>query len=197
MALDQVVEIYLLYVLLPLWLLAGTADWLCHRLSGIEETTGLRESIIHFAMLSIGGTALLSGLFLEITATVLAIFVACWLLHEVVAFSDLATATGTRDISPIEQHVHGYLLVLPFMALSCVMILYWPQAAAAFGLAWERPDWTLRFKQEPLPIGYLIGLPLAVVVLNLGPYLEELWRCWRYSTPRRVRLHFAHHHPAE
>lgn len=197
MAIEQVLEFYLLYILLPVWLLAGTADWLCHRLTGIEETTGLRESVIHFAMLGVGGTALLCGLFLEINALVLAIFVACWLLHEAVAFSDLATATGAREITPIEQHVHGYLLALPFMALSCVMILNWPQAAAVFGLAWERPDWALRWKAEPLPVGYLVGLPLAVVALNLGPYLEELWRCWRFSAPQRVRLHFSRPRPAE
>jgi hypothetical protein len=196
-ALEQIIEFYLLYVIVPLWLLAGTADWLCHRLSRIEEHTGLRESMIHAAMLAEGGTALLCGLFLEINAAVLAIFFACWILHEITAFSDLAIATAAREISPIEQHVHSYLLVLPFVALSFITILHWPQAAAVAGLAWERPDWTLRWKVEPLPIGYLVGLPLAVLVLNIGPYLEELWRCWRHTAPARIRLRFAQGHPAE
>jgi hypothetical protein len=39
----------LMYFVLPLWLAAGFADWLCHRASH-SETTGAKESLIHLLM---------------------------------------------------------------------------------------------------------------------------------------------------
>jgi hypothetical protein len=33
----------LMYFILPVWLVAGFADWLCHRASHIETTTGRRN----------------------------------------------------------------------------------------------------------------------------------------------------------
>ena len=35
---------FLVVVVLPVWLTAGVADWICHRRTGIERTTGLKES---------------------------------------------------------------------------------------------------------------------------------------------------------
>ena len=35
--------IILMYLILPLWLAAGFADWLCHRASHIETTTGAKD----------------------------------------------------------------------------------------------------------------------------------------------------------
>jgi hypothetical protein len=40
----------LMYFVLPVWLLAGFADWLCHRASHIETTTGPKESLIRLLM---------------------------------------------------------------------------------------------------------------------------------------------------
>jgi hypothetical protein len=37
---------YMLYFLLPLWIVPGFADYLCHRRTKIETTSGIRESII-------------------------------------------------------------------------------------------------------------------------------------------------------
>ena len=37
----------LMYFTLLIWLIAGFADWLCHRASHIETTTGAEESLIH------------------------------------------------------------------------------------------------------------------------------------------------------
>src|SRR5947208_16853774 len=44
------VQFALLYFIMPLWFLAGVADWLCHRASDIEHTPGAKESIIHLLM---------------------------------------------------------------------------------------------------------------------------------------------------
>jgi hypothetical protein len=42
----------LLYGVLPLWMLAGFGDWLCHRVEHIEHTAGTKESALHWAMLA-------------------------------------------------------------------------------------------------------------------------------------------------
>ena len=36
-----------MYVVLPLWLAAGFADYICHRASHIERTSGWKESMLH------------------------------------------------------------------------------------------------------------------------------------------------------
>lgn len=37
-------RLILLYAILPLWLVASFADWLCYRHAHIETTTGAKES---------------------------------------------------------------------------------------------------------------------------------------------------------
>ena len=41
---------FLLFVLLPIWGIAGFCDWLCHRATRIESTSGLKESLMHSLM---------------------------------------------------------------------------------------------------------------------------------------------------
>jgi hypothetical protein len=42
---------YLMYVLVPAWFVPGVADWVMHRKTGIERTSGLRESLVHALMM--------------------------------------------------------------------------------------------------------------------------------------------------
>ena len=44
---ESVTVRYLMYVLLPAWFVPGIADYVMHRRTGIERTSGLRESGIH------------------------------------------------------------------------------------------------------------------------------------------------------
>src|SRR5438874_9621319 len=44
---DEVLVAILMYVVLPLWLAAGFADYICHRASHIERTSGWKESMLH------------------------------------------------------------------------------------------------------------------------------------------------------
>ena len=39
--------VLLMYFVLPIWLMAGFSDWLCHRASHIETITRAKESLIH------------------------------------------------------------------------------------------------------------------------------------------------------
>lgn len=52
----QIAEMLLLYFIIPLWFLAGIADWLCHRATDIEHNAGIKESIIHLLMYAETGT---------------------------------------------------------------------------------------------------------------------------------------------
>jgi hypothetical protein len=45
--LNDPMVLILMYFVLPVWLVAGFADWLCHRATHIESTTGAKESLIH------------------------------------------------------------------------------------------------------------------------------------------------------
>jgi hypothetical protein len=49
---ESVTVRYLMYVLTPGWLLPGIVDYLMHRRTRIEQTSGLRESAIHSLMMA-------------------------------------------------------------------------------------------------------------------------------------------------
>jgi hypothetical protein len=167
---------YLLYVVLPLWLLVGIADWLCHRATHIETTSGAKESLIHLLMLAEVGIGVLLGLFLQINALVIAVMLVCFVAHEFTAHWDLRYAAPRRRITPIEQHVHNYLGALPFMSLSLIIVLHWPQALALIGLGAEPADLSLRLKSTPLPVAYVTTLIGLIALFEILPYFEELWR---------------------
>src|SRR5262245_5857032 len=127
MDVEVLTRAYLLYVIMPLWLGAGVADWLCHRASRIESTSGWRESVIHLLMLVEVGVPVLLALFLEINALVIVVTILCFAAHEITSHWDLRYALPRRHVSATEQHVHNYLGALPFMAMSFLFVLHWPQ----------------------------------------------------------------------
>lgn len=172
---------YLLYLVLPIWLLAGLLDWYCHRQAQIERTAGPKESLIHFLLFAEAGLPILLGLFLEINGAVLGIMLFFWLAHEVTAYWDVHYAAQHRSITPFEQRVHDYLGVVPLLAFSIALILYWPQAVAWFGLGPESLRLSLEGKQKPLPFSYVAGLLAAIFLFIVVPYLEELVRCVRVN----------------
>jgi len=176
----------LLYFVLPLWLLAGLADWACHRASDIARTAGPAESVLHLLMFAEIAVPLLACLLLEINALVFALMLAAFVLHEATALWDVSYAQQRRYISPFEQHVHSFLELLPLMAGVLVALLHWQAFLSLFGLGQAPADWALRPKQPPLPLGYVAGLLAAALLLEALPYLEELWRGLRAR--RRARL---------
>ena len=182
----EVTRNFLLYFIVPLWLAAGTADWICHRASNIEGTTGAKESLMHLLLLAEATVPVLAGLFLEITSPVLALMIAAFFLHEATALWDVSYAVTRREVTPVEQHVHSFLEMVPLMALSFIAVLHWPQMRALFGLCPERADLSIRRKEQPLPTRFIaadLGSDLLFAVL---PYLEELWRTLRASGGRLV-----------
>lgn len=173
---DEATRRALQWFVMPVWLGAGMADWWCHRRTDIEHTAGATESAIHAAMMSEAGIPTVLGLFFEVNAGLLALTYATLALHEITAIWDVAYADGRREVTPTEQHVHGFLERVPLMAAVLLTTLHWDQARAVFGVG-ERPDWKLKRKRRPLSGAYRSGILATVTALVGLPYAEELLRC--------------------
>lgn len=123
----------LIWVLYPLWLLAGAADYFCHRGTDIERNSGAIESWLHFAQFACIGIALVLAVSFEITWPVWLLMFIAVAAHSALSFLDVRYTTGRRYISPFEQQVHGYLEVIPVIAVCLIGTLHWPQSQARTG----------------------------------------------------------------
>jgi hypothetical protein len=178
----ELVQALLMYGVLPLWLAAGFADWLCHRASAIERTSGPKESLLHIAQFAEVGLGLLAVLLLEVTTALFALLIACAVLHEATAIWDVRYANRTRRVGPAEQHIHGVLESLPFAAIALLAVAHWPAfAGVAEPARWLDFGW----KEEPLPAPYLIAVFAGVALFGVLPYAEELQRTLRARAGRQ------------
>ena len=173
---------YLLFFILPLWMLAGLTDYVLHKRTRIEDTAGIKESVLHALQLGEAGLPVLLALLLEINALIMLIMLIGLVLHEVTALLDVRYASSRRYVSPLEQHVHSFMEVLPLMALSFVTVMYWNQFAALFGFGPETPRFDLRPKSHPISSVYLAVLLFCIACFIVLPYTEELWRCFRAAS---------------
>jgi hypothetical protein len=151
----EVTRSVLMYFVLPLWLLAGFADYLCHRASRIATTAGPKESLIHLLMLTEMAVPVTAAMALEVNALVILVMICLWAVHEATAVWDVFYAYSKREITPIEQ---------------------WPQFLALFGLGSVSPRFEIAWKEPPLPWDYVLSIIAAVMLLEVLPYLEELVR---------------------
>jgi hypothetical protein len=173
----------LLYFIMPVWLLAGLADYFCHRATDIEHNAGPKESLIHLLMFGQFAIPILMCLFFEINALIFAVMIVAFLAHEATALWDVSYAIKQRHVSPFEQHVHSFLEMIPLMAGLIVAIQHWGQFLALFGLGSETARFSLQLKSEPLPLLYIVLVLGSTLLLDLLPYLEELWRGIRARSP--------------
>ncbi|HQS16259.1 diguanylate cyclase [Reyranella sp.] len=174
---------FLLYAVIPAWLCAGLADWACHRASAIESTSGTKESLLHIAQQTEVGIPLLAVLFFEINALVVATMIVGLVLHQATAIWDVRWANSTRTVGPVEQHIHSVLEMAPVMVFAGFAILAWQ---AVLDLLNGRLSLALAPKEQPLSVGYLTVLLLAVGAMGVVPYGEELLRCLRVSRSRSM-----------
>lgn len=172
----EVAQLMLMYFVLPLWLLAGFADYLCHRASDIEHTSGAKESLLHLLLFAEMGVPVLAAIFLEINALIIAVMIVCFLLHEATSLWDVSYAAKLRNITPIEQHVHSLLEMLPLMGLLLIIVTHWGQFLALLGLGTEPASFALAFKRNPLPWPYVLTVLAAVALFEVLPFVEELIR---------------------
>lgn len=173
----------ILYGCLPLWVILGFADYLCHRRSEIQSTSGTRESLFHCVMgAQIGGPVFL-GLYFEINVLLLLLAFVLLALHVWVAHSDVAYALRSRKVTLWEMHIHSFLEMLPFVVVLLIILKRWPAFVDLITLNWAG-NLALVPKATPLDFHYIVGYFLFMLVVGIAPYLEELWRCW--SVDRKV-----------
>jgi hypothetical protein len=160
-------------------------DWNQHRRSRIEQTAGSRESFIHLMMMTEVGVPLTLGLLCEINPLILSTILVALAAHEATALWDVSTAEHSgRQVTTFEQHVHSFLESMPIMAASALGCLRWRRVRELLGGARSRDAWRLRWKEEPLPAGYLGAIGAGVVFAVALPYGEELLRCIIKSNQR-------------
>ena len=181
-AADKATRRYLMYIIMPVWSLAGFLDWLWHRQTKIETTSGAKESVMHLLMMVEAGAPILTGLFLEMNAGAFALMGAGWLAHEMTVAWDVNYTVSRRTIFPREQHTHGYMQTIPFDIIATMVCLHPEQflsILSLLGLGSERPDFKLRFRKPPVPLKDFVAIVACMGLMSGLPHVEELWRCYR------------------
>lgn len=173
----HLLERLLLGALLPVWMLAGVADWACHRRERIEWSAGWKESALHLLMIGELGFAVVLLLWWQVTATVLLLVLMACVLHEITLWLDLTYASSRRVIPPIEQWVHGLQMGLPWLGLLTLCIVYRGQALAMLGLGPATVDWALRLRDPPVPVEAKAAVLAAAVLMVVLPFVQEWFRC--------------------
>src|SRR5690242_6834139 len=156
---------------LPLWIAAGLADYLCHRAARISENSGTPESVLHLVQFSLVGLPTTLALFLRANAGFFLFAALCILLHHLTAYIDVRYADATRKVEPREQMVHSFLEILPITAYLLLAVAEWPQFLSLFGLGQERPVFVPELCVLSVP--YAIAILAAAFLFNFLPYLEE------------------------
>ena len=166
------------FVLLPMWVICGSLDYVCHRLTRIEETSGFRESVYHAVMGFQGGIPLWMGIFFEINVLVLLVSFVCFVTHEWTAHKDMVMADEVREVTIWEQHLHSYLATIPFYVLTLIACRNWDQFVRTITFQWSG-DLQLTWRPEPLgTTTYVWWYATLMLVVAVIPYTEELIRCW-------------------
>ncbi|MFF4537049.1 diguanylate cyclase [Streptomyces aureus] len=158
------------------------ADWVMHRRSDIEHTSGVRESAVHALMMTEAGIPVVAGLTAKINPLVLSLMGSAALTHGATALWDVSLATHKRAVRPVEQHIHSFLEVLPVTAAAFTACLHWNQLRRAFRSGGRPDDWKLVPKDRPLSAGYLTAIAAGVGLCAGGagqPHLAARGRCRR------------------
>lgn len=167
----------LMFVVYPLWVAAGFADWACHRATRIAVTSGWKESLLHWLMYAEIGVGMAAVAFFEINAAVLLVVLVVFVVHELTVYWDLDYSTLRRDVGPFEQMVHSFLELLPLASLLLLAVIAWPQALAMLHPGDGAAEWSLRMKDQPWPVGYIAWALGASVLFNALPLLQEMISC--------------------
>ncbi|MFF5585875.1 diguanylate cyclase [Streptomyces hygroscopicus] len=177
---------FLMYGVMPLWFVPAVADWLMHRRTRIEHTSGTRESALHALMMTEAGVPVAMGLLARVNPLVLSVMGGAAIAHGATALWDVSLATGEREVGPVEQHIHSFLEVLPLSAMAFTCCLHWEQVRAALRGGDRPEDWKLLPKENPLPARYLAAIGLGIGAFVVLPYAEEMKRCVRAARIREA-----------
>jgi len=141
------------------------------RKGAVEKYAPVRA--VPFARMGLAGPA---WLLLQVHPASLTVLTALFLLHEGTAWAELRFVAPRREIRPVEQMVHSFMELLPLAALFLLATL-----------DIDASDWSLRLKDDPLPLAYVLGACAAIGLFNLLPLLEEAWRCRHAAAAARSR----------
>ena len=177
---------YVLFVLVPAWIVPGVLDWYWHKQTEIENTSGLKESLIHSLMMTEVGVPILLGLLFEINPLALTCMFGALVAHSATAIWDVSLAVHHREVTTREQHTHSFLEVLPFMGMAFAATLHSDATHRLLTGNTRRDDWSLKVKRPRLPIPYIAGVMGLIALGVLAPYANEAIRCWkRLRTPKK------------
>ena len=191
------VENFFGYVLFPIWLAAGFADWLFHRWTRIETASGVRESALHAAMIAEMGMAVLVFLMLEINAATLLLLIGLYAMHEVLVYWDLAAAHHAREVPPLEQLGHGIMEAVPMAGLAVLCVANWDQLAGLVGTVGSTADLSLRWRELPFALATIATVLSLSFVFVVAPFAEEMVRCLRavrWASPTPIPQQKSSHH---
>jgi hypothetical protein len=181
----DLVLLLILYVILPLWGVTGFVDWVCHRATDIENTSGLKEALIHVLMGVQVAIPIAVGILFEMNVLVFLMCLAALVAHEVVAHFDVKTTMHERVISIWEVHAHNYLSTIPFYLIALIGVRNPDTVIKTFTFDWAG-EMVLLLRSEPVGGGaYLPWYVCFMGVICLLPYTEEVFRCWRVSLQKK------------
>jgi hypothetical protein len=166
-------EHLLIYGFYPAWMLAGLGDYLAHRFTHIETTSGANEASLHILEFVVMAVWLTLCVMLQMTLAMLLGSILLVALHTVLTYIDVNYTIGRRHISAFEQLVHGVMTILPIAAL-CVL--------AVMNLTLLRSDQQTFMRADEDELQRL-WLPVSYVLLA-GPLALEEW--WRARRPMQV-----------
>jgi hypothetical protein len=158
----------LIWGIYPVWLLAGAGDYLCHRRTAIERTSGATESWLHVAQFACLAIAFAGALLLQTNAAVFVLLIAFVLAHSVLSYIDVRYTEGRRRILPVEQTFHGFMDVLPLVAVALFGVQHWQQIGAG----------SMTFALQSMDLDRVLLLSSFALLAGL-PILEELVRTLR------------------
>ncbi|WP_203165359.1 hypothetical protein [Steroidobacter gossypii] len=181
MSLRTLLEGLLLWGIYPLWLLAGAGDYVCHRRTDIEHTSGNPESRYHLLQYLTLLVVFAAAVLLKVNAVIFGAMVILIVVHSVLAHLDVSYTDGRRYISPLEQQIHGFMEVLPVVAVAIFGVLHW----AEIGAGLTSPILAL---ETPVSSGRALLLASFAVLAGV-PVLEELVRTRRHRSDRERRYH--------
>ena len=174
------------WFIMPVWIGAGFLDYIWHRRTSIETTSGLEESLMHSLMMVEAGPVVLSALFLEINAGVLAWMIGLSVVHELTVLWDLAYTAPRRVIPAGEQVTHTFLEAPPFLVTAAAISTHWDEFRALRGRGRGRAEFRIRLQKPPVPVSQILLAFAALTFLGALPHADELRRCIQAKEAGRV-----------
>jgi hypothetical protein len=166
------VLIALLWALYPLWIAAGWYDHHWPRRPG--PAADLQDASLHLLMLGEVAFALALALAFDPSPGLLAWLLTLAVAHLLTTVADTRRADRRRRAGALARHVHGFLDVLPLLALALYVVLHAPQLDGTAGAGW-----TLHARHPALPPAMWAAVVAPTLLLAIVPGTVAFGRAWR------------------